>query len=177
MHLIFKYKGTFMIDETKQENYFEQVNLRAAGIDIGSESHFIAVPQALDENPIREFSCFTADLERMADWLVRIGVETVAMESTGIYWIPTFEILEEKGLKVLLVNARQIKNVPGRKTDVLDCQWIQQLHTFGLLSGAFRPEDQVVVLRSYIRQREMLVRQSATHIQHMGCCLRKPTLG
>ena len=165
-----------MIDETKQENYFEQVNLRAAGIDIGSESHFIAVPQALDENPIREFSCFTADLERMADWLVRIGVETVAMESTGIYWIPTFEILEEKGLKVLLVNARQIKNVSGRKTDVLDCQWIQQLHTFGLLNGAFRPEDQVVVLRSYIRQREMLVRQSATHIQHMQKALRQMNL-
>ena len=144
-----------------KESYFEQVNLFAAGIDIGSESHYVAVPGTLDEKPVREFSCFTGDLERMADWLVEIGVQSVAMESTGIYWIPVFEILEERGLQVFLVNARQIKNVPGRKTDVLDCQWIQQLHTFGLLTGAFRPPDQIVVFRSYVRQREMLVRNAA----------------
>jgi len=162
--------------QVKKETYFEQVNLCAAGIDIGSESHYVAVPTALDEQPVRQFSCFTGDLERMADWLIKIGVQSVAMESTGIYWIPAFEILEERGLKVLLVNAHQIKNVPGRKTDVLDCQWIQQLHTFGLLTGAFRPPEQVVVFRSYVRQREMLVRSAATHIQHMQKALRQMNL-
>lgn len=159
-----------------KESYFEQVNLFAAGIDIGSESHYVAVPGTLDEKPVREFSCFTGDLERMADWLVEIGVQSVAMESTGIYWIPVFEILEERGLQVFLVNARQIKNVPGRKTDVLDCQWIQQLHTFGLLTGAFRPPDQIVVFRSYVRQREMLVRNAASHIQHLQKALRQMNL-
>ena len=131
--------------------HLEQVNLYAAGIDIGSEEHYVAVADDLDDQAVRSFSTFTADLNRLADWLVQIGINTVAMESTGIYWIPLFEILEERGLKVLLVNARYVKNVSGRKTDVLDCQWIQQLHTYGLLAGAFRPPEQVCALRAYFR--------------------------
>ena len=105
-------------------NLLEQVNLYAAGIDIGSTEHFVAVPEGLDEESVRSFSSFTGDLNCLADWLVRIGVQTVVMESTGIYWIPLFEILEERGLEVLLVNARHVKNVTGRKSDVLDCQWL-----------------------------------------------------
>lgn len=159
-----------------EQQHLEQVNLYAAGIDIGSQSHFVAVPPALDSQPVREFSCFTADLESMADWLVKIGVTTIAMESTGIYWIPAFEVLESRGLEVLLVNARQVKNVSGRKTDVQDCQWLQQLHTYGLLAGAFRPEDDYVVLRSYMRQRESLVSQQSVSIQHMQKSLRQMNL-
>ena len=130
----------------------------AAGIDVGSSSHFVAVPADRDEQPVREFPAFTADLYRLADWLTACGIETVAMESTGVYWIPVFQVLEQRGFEVKLVDARQLKRVPGRKTDVVDCQWLQQLHTFGLLAGAFRPDDQVCVLRSYLRQRAMLVR-------------------
>ncbi len=154
----------------------KQVNLYAAGIDVGSTEHFVAVPEGLDERPVQSFSSFTRDLEQLADWLVRIGVETVAMESTGIYWIPLFEILEERGLEVLLVNARHVKNVTGRKSDVLDCQWLQQLHTYGLLRGAFRPQEQVMALRSYMRQRSNLVRYCASHIQHIQKALRQMNL-
>jgi len=156
--------------------HLEQINLYAAGIDIGSENHYVAVPEGLDDEPVRNFSCFTGDLEKMADWLVRIGIQTVAMESTGIYWIPAFEILEERGLKVLLVNARHVKNVSGRKTDVLDCQWLQQLHTYGLLEGAFRPEDDIVGFRAYVRQRGTLVRYASSHIQHMQKAMRQMNL-
>ncbi len=117
--------------------HLKTVNLYAAGIDIGSEFHFVAVPEELDDQPVRSFACFTADLEMMAQWLVKTGITTVVMESTGIYWIPAFEMLEEHGLDVKLVNARHVKNVPGRKTDVQDCQWLQQLHTHGLLEGLF----------------------------------------
>mgnify|MGYP003989392729 FL=1 len=157
-------------------NLLEQVNLYAAGIDIGSTEHFVAVPEGLDEESVRSFSSFTGDLNCLADWLVRIGVQTVVMESTGIYWIPLFEILEERGLEVLLVNARHVKNVTGRKSDVLDCQWLQQLHTYGLLRGAFRPPEQVLALRSYMRQRDNLVRYCASHIQHMQKALRQMNL-
>jgi len=115
--------------------HLEQINLFAAGIDIGSQEHFVAVPDSMDDNPVRSYGCFTHDLNEMADWLVKIGITTVAMESTGIYWIPAFEILESRGLKVILVNAHHVKNVTGRKTDVKDCQWLQQLHTYGLLKG------------------------------------------
>ncbi len=107
----------------------EQINLYAAGIDVGSEMHYVAVPEGLDDEPVRSFNCFTGDLEQLSDWLVKIGIQTVVMESTGVYWIPIFEILEERGLEVLLVNAHHVKNVSGRKSDVLDCQWLQQLHT------------------------------------------------
>ena len=144
-----------------------QLNLNAAGIDVGASSHFVAVPADRTEQPVQEFEAFTADLYRLADWLAESGVETVAMESTGVYWIPLFGVLEERGFEVMLVDPRRIKNVPGRKTDVLDCQWLQQLHTYGLLSGAFRPEDEIRRLRSYLRQRAMLVEHAARHVQHM----------
>ena len=116
---------------------------------------------------MQEFEAFTADLYRLADWLAECGVETVVMESTGVYWIPLFGVLEERGFEVMLVDPRRIKNVPGRKTDVLDCQWLQQLHTYGLLSGAFRPDGDIRRLRSYLRQRAMLVEYASHHIQHM----------
>ena len=144
-----------------------RVNLNAAGIDVGASSHFAAAPQDRWEQPVREFEAFTADLYRLADWLAECGVETVAMESTGVYWIPLFGVLEERGFEVLLVDPSRIKNVPGRKTDVLDCQWLQRLHTYGLLSGSFRPEGEIRRLRSYLRQRAMLVEYASHHIQHM----------
>ncbi len=144
-----------------------RVNLNAAGIDVGASSHFAAVPQDRWEQPVREFEAFTADLHRLADWLAECGVETVAMESTGVYWIPLFGVLEERGFEVLLVDPSRIKNVPGRKTDVLDCQWLQRLHTYGLLSGSFRPEGEIRRLRSYLRQRAMLVEYASHHIQHL----------
>ena len=144
-----------------------QLNLNAAGIDVGATSHFVAVPADRSEQPVHEFEAFTADLYRLADWLTECGVETVVMESTGVYWIPLFGVLEERGVEVTLVDPRRIKNVPGRKTDVLDCQWLQQLHTYGLLSGAFRPDGDTRRLRSYLRQRAMLVEYASHHIQHM----------
>lgn len=139
----------------------------AAGIDIGSASHFVAVPPDRDEQSVREFASFTADLEALADWLRACGVDTVAMESTGVYWIALFELLESRGFTVLLVNARHVKNVSGRKSDVLDCQWLQQLMTYGLLRGAFRPADEICVLRALYRQRGTLLRSQARHVQHM----------
>lgn len=160
----------------KLPKHLEHINRYAAGIDIGSKSHFVAVPEGTDEQPVREFSTFTADLERLAEWLISCGVTTVAMESTGVYWIPVFEILESHGLEVKLVNARHVKNVPGRKSDVLDCQWLQQLHTYGLLHGAFRPADEVCTLRAYVRQRGTLVRSSASHIQRMQKALAQMNL-
>ena len=144
-----------------------QLNLNAAGIDVGATSHFVAVPADRAEQPVQEFAAFTADLYRLADWLTECRVKTVAMESTGVYWIPLFGVLEERGFRVMLVDPRRIKNVPGRKTDVLDCQWLQQLHTYGLLSGAFRPDGDIRCLRSYLRQRAMLVEYASHHIQHM----------
>ena len=143
------------------------MNLNAAGIDVGATSHFVAVPADRAEQPVQEFAAFTADLYRLAEWLSECGVETVVMESTGVYWIPLFGVLEERGFAVMLVDPRRIKNVPGRKTDVLDCQWLQQLHTYGLLSGAFRPDGEIRRLRSYLRQRTMLVEYASHHIQHM----------
>lgn len=139
----------------------------AAGIDIGSASHFVAVPPDRDDQPVREFRSFTVDLTALADWLDACQVDTVAMESTGVYWIALFELLESRGFTVLLVNARHVKNVSGRKSDVLDCQWLQQLMTYGLLRGAFRPAQQVCVLRSLWRQREMLLRSQSRYVQHM----------
>jgi transposase len=154
----------------------QHVNLNAAGIDIGSESHFVAVPEGRDEVSVREFGTFTVELQELVKWLKGCGITTVAMESTGVYWIPVFELLERAGFEVRLVDARQVKNVPGRKSDVLDCQWLQQLHTYGLLAAAFRPPDEVCVLRGYLRQREMLVESSAMHIQHMQKALQQMNL-
>ncbi len=144
-----------------------QLNLNSAGIDVGATSHFVAVPADRSEQPVQEFEAFTADLYRLADWLTECGVATVAMESTGVYWIPLFGVLEERGFQVMLVDPRRIKNVPGRKSDVVDYQWLQQLHTYGLLSGAFRPDEDIRRLRSYLRQRAMLVEYASHHVQHM----------
>ena len=156
--------------------HLQHINPHAAGIDVGSRSHFVAVPEWSCKQPVQEFESFTDDLQRMADWLIACGITTVAMESTGIYWIPVFEILESKGLEVKLVNARHVKNVPGRKSDVLDCQWLQQLHTYGLLEGAFLPTEQVCALRVYVRQRMNLVRYASSHIQHMQKALAQMNL-
>lgn len=145
----------------------ELTHPNAAGIDIGSASHYVAVPPERDDEPVREFASFTADLHRLADWLRECGVDTVAMESTGVYWIPLFELLDARGFTVLLVNARHVKNVSGRKSDVLDCQWLQQLMSYGLLRGAFRPDDQVCVLRALARQRATLLKTQARSVQHM----------
>ena len=153
--------------QSKDSSMLSKLNLNAAGIDIGSEEHFVAVPEDRDERPVRKFRCFTADLHALAQWLKACRIDTVAMESTGVYWIPVFQILETYGFEVKLVNARHVKNVPGRKTDVCDCQWLQNLHTYGLLSGSFRPEDQICVLRSYWRHRDNLLRYASSHTQHM----------
>src|SRR5258708_30919870 len=142
----------------------QQVQFNAAGIDIGSEVHFVAVPPDRDEQPVRRFSAFTVDLLALADWLKQCGIDTVVMESTGVYWIPLFELLEQRGFQVLLVDPRRIKNVPGRKTDVVDCQWLQQLHTFGLLSAAFRPPEEGAVLPSYLRHRALRGGNYGPHI-------------
>ncbi len=153
--------------QPKGRKSFPIINPNAAGIDIGSGEHYVAVPEERDDQPIRRFGCFTSDIESMADWLRECRIDTVVMESTGVYWIPTFQILETRGFQVILVNARQVANVPGRKTDVSDCEWLQRLHTYGLLSGSFRPDDSVCVLRSYWRHRDNLIRYASAHIQHM----------
>jgi transposase len=149
------------------------VNPHAAGLDIGASEIWACVPADRDTTPVRMFATFTPDLQALAAWLVACRVTTVAMESTGVYWIPIFELLEERGVQVYLVNARHIKNVPGRKSDVQDCQWIQRLHSYGLLSASFRPEAEIVVLRSYLRQRAMLIEHRAAHIQHMQKALQQ----
>jgi transposase len=152
---------------TRLPTHLAHINRMAAGIDIGSESHFVAVPEGCADVTVKEFAAFTPDLHALADWLKACGIETIAMESTGVYWIPLYEVLESQGFDVHLVDARHVKNVSGRKTDVLDCQWLQQLHTYGLLRGAFRPTEQVHKLKIYSRQRTMLIEQAAGHIQRM----------
>jgi transposase len=160
-------------------------NPHAAGIDVHAAEHWVAVPCEAAPAPaadhpshlppyVRKFGACTADLEMLADWLQSCGITTVAMESTGVYWIPLFELLERRGFQVFLVDPRQTRQVSGRpKTDVLDCQWIQRLHSYGLLAASFRPEDQVVVLRSYLRQRQTLIRYAGQHIQHMQKALEQ----
>jgi len=145
----------------------EQINLNAAGLDLGSEEIFACVPPDRDEQSVRVFPTFTVDLYALADWLQACGIETVAMESTGVYWIPIYDILEARGFEVYLVNARHLKNVSGRKTDILDCQWIQQLHTYGLLRASFRPPEEIRALRELARHRDNLIRYRSNHIQHM----------
>lgn len=153
---------------------FLVLDRHAAGIDIGSAEHWVAVPPEADADPVRSFGTCTADLEALADWLQACGVTSVAMESTGVYWIPLFELLEARGLQVRLVDARQTRALPGRpKDDARDCQWIQRLHSCGLLGAAFRPEDQVVVLRSYLRQRQMLIGYASDHIRHLQKALEQ----
>lgn len=152
------------------------LNEHAAGIDIGAERHYVAVPPTAAAHPVREFSVFTKDLYAIAEWLQACGIKTVAMESTGVYWVPLYEVLEERGFVVKLVDARKVKNVSGRKSDVIDCQWLQQLESYGLLQAAYRPSDEIVVLRGYVRHREMLVKSASSHIQHMQKALQQMNL-
>ena len=143
------------------------LNRNAAGIDVGSAAHYVAVPAGRDAEPVQEFCSFTADLHRMAQWLKACKVDTVVMQATGVYWTALYDVLESYGFEVNVVNARHTKTLPGRKTDVLECQWLQKLHTFGLLNNSFRPAEEIRVLRSYMRQRENLVTAAGTAIQHM----------
>lgn len=145
----------------------DRINPHAAGIDCGSAEHFVAVPPDRDATPVRSFATFTGDLYRLADWLTACRVTSVAMEATGVYWIPLYEILEARGLTVLLVNARHVKNVPGRKSDVSDCEWLRDLHIVGLLRGSFRPAEGIVALRAYLRHRTSLIESAGAHVQRM----------
>ena len=152
------------------------VHPAAAAIDIGATMHVAAVGPDRDTEPVRTFGTFTEDLHRLADWFARCGVKTVAMESTGVYWIPVFEILEQRGFEVMVVNARDAKHVPGRKTDVSDAEWLQRLHEYGLLRPSFRPQAEIAGLRAYLRQRERLLDYAAAHIQHMQKALMQMNL-
>lgn len=152
------------------------VHPHAAGLDIGAREIWVATPPDRDPRPVRAFGTFTPDLQALADWLTVCQVTSVALESTGVYWIPIFELLEARGFEVYLVNAHHIKNVPGRKSDVQDCQWIQRLHSYGLLHASFRPEAEMVVLRAYLRQRAMLIEHRAAHTQHMQKALHQMNL-
>lgn len=145
----------------------ELVFPNAAGIDIGASSHWVAVPAHLAEESVREFGTMTDDLQALADWLLACGVEIVALESTGVYWIPVFELLEQRGFKVWLVDARQMKYVPGRKSDVQDCQWLQRLMSYGLLCAAWRPGGEVCEIRAIARLRETLLAEQARWVQRM----------
>src|SRR5467141_229988 len=145
----------------------EMLHPDAAGIDIGNESHYVAVPPTRDSQPVRRFGCTTAELKAMAQWLKQCGIRTVAMQSTGVYWIAVYDILEEAGMEVYLVNARETKNLPGRKTDVQEGQWLMKLHTYGLLRNSFRPSQEIRTLRTYWRQRNDLVQSAGRHIQRM----------
>jgi transposase len=145
----------------------EVMHPHAAGIDIGGHEHWVAISPEKDERPVRSFDCFTADVEEMADWLVDRGIRSVAMQSTGVYWMPVFEILQQHGLEVYLVNARHTKNLPGRKSDIAECQWLLKLHTFGLLNNSFQPSDEVRTARTLWRHRGGLVAQASSAIQRM----------
>ena len=145
----------------------EVVHPDAAGIDIGNESHYVAVPPSRDSQPVRRFGCTTAELKAMAGWLKQSGIRTVAMQSTGVYWIAVYDVLEAAGLEVYLVNARETKNLPGRKSDVQESQWLMKLHTYGLLRNSFRPPQEIRTMRTYWRQRNDLVRAAGRHIQRI----------
>src|ERR1700751_2556279 len=145
----------------------EVVHPHAAGIDIGNESHYVAVPPTRDSQPVRHFGCTTVELKALAEWLKQCGIQTVAMQSTGVYWIAVYDILETAGLDVYLVNARDTKNLPGRKSDVQESQWLMKLHTYGLLRNSFRPSQEIRTMRTYWRQRNHLVQSAGRHILRM----------
>jgi len=148
----------------------------AAGADIGAREIVVCVPADRDEHPVRSFATFTQDLNALADWLVACRIKTIAMESTGMYWIPLFQILEERAIHVQLVNARHVKHVPGRKSDVSDAQWLQYLHSVGLLKGSFRPPQDICAIRSLARHRDSLLAQAADQVRHMHKCLDQMNL-
>jgi transposase len=158
------------------DHYWEPINPNAAGIDVGSREHWVCIPADRAGQTVRRFGASTPELEAMADWLKAAGVTSVAMEATGVYWIAPFQLLERRGFKVVLANAKQIKNVSGRKTDVLDCQWIQRLHTYGLIGGSFRPADAYCVVRSLLRYQDELVTSRAVQVQHMQKALLQMNL-
>lgn len=160
----------------RQAATFPVVNPDTAGIDVGATELYVAVPRDRDPEPIRVFGTFTRDLQQLAAWLKACRVRSVALESTGVYWIPLYQVLEQQGLEVCLVNARHLKNVTGRKTDVADCQWLQQLHAVGLLQASFRPPEQICAVRAILRYRETLVTQGALQIQHMQKALTQMNL-
>jgi transposase len=151
----------------KMDRNLPELKPNAAGVDMGAREIFVAVPADRDAESVRSFPTFTADLHRLVDWLQQCRIDTVAMESTGVYWIPLFQIMESRGLQVCLVNAQHVRHVPGRKSDVLDCQWLQYLHSVGLLKASFRPEQDICAVRSLLRHRESLVQMACVHVQHM----------
>ena len=151
----------------KIENVIKTINLNAAGIDLGSRSHWVAIPKGRGEKSIREFGCYTANLEAMASWLEENEIDTIAMEATGCYWQPVYDVLESHGFDIKLVNARHMKNVAGRKTDIVDCQWLQHLHACGLLSGSFIPDSIIRELRAYVRHRNLRIIESGAHIKRI----------
>lgn len=165
-----------MARKSKKQQRLTRVHERCAGIDIGSREHWVAIDPTLDEESVRRFSSFSDDLYRLADWLASLKVEVVAMEATGVYWIPVYEVLDAQGFQVRLVNSRATRQVSGRKSDVLDCQWIWQLMSHGLLRGAFRPADQVCALRMMVRQRATKVRDQARSVAHMHKALTQMNL-
>jgi len=162
--------------KSRNDGKMPMVHPNAAAIDVGATMHMAAVRTDRAPEPVRSFGTFTADLHRLVDWFTECGVETVVMESISIYWIPIFELLDARGFTVFLVNARDAKHVPGRKTDVSDAQWLQRLHSFGLLRASFRPKGQIAELRAYVRQRERLLEFAASHIQHMQKALMEMNL-
>ena len=162
-----------MSNKDKGKQNLAVCNVDAAGIDIGSREHYVCVPMGRDKQNVRKFAAFTSDLKDMIAWLKKCGIKTIAMESTGVYWIPVYQILESSDFEVMLVNARHIKNVLGRKTDVKDCQWIQQLHSFGLLRGSFRPNKKICELRAFVRQRDRLIKSAAMHVNRMQRALNE----
>jgi transposase len=149
------------------------VHPNAAGLDIGSEEIVVALPPDRDPEPVRVFRTFTPDLQALLAWLIACGIDTVAMESTGVFWVPIYELLERHGIQPYLVNARHIKTVPGRKSDWNDAQWLQKLHALGLLRGSFRPDAEMVTLRSLARYRAELIERRAAHINHMQQALKQ----
>jgi hypothetical protein len=149
------------------------INPNTAGIDIGSSEIYVAVPPDRNTESVKVFASFTRDLHELTQWLLQSSITSVAMESTGVYWIPLYDILQHAGIEVCLVNARYVKNVPGKKTDVLDCQWLQQLHSYGLLANSFRPEEDIRRLRTISRQREMLLKYRSAHVQHIQKALHQ----
>ncbi len=152
------------------------VNAHAAGIDVGAKAHWVCVPQDAvpeGESPVREFGAYTRDLDKLVEWLLKCGVKTVVMESTSVFWIPLFQKLEVAGIEALLVNARHVRHVPGRKTDCKDCQWLQRLHSYGLLNGSFRPSDDICRIRTFMRHRDNLTKSCGAQLQHMQQALNQ----